>query len=94
MVDRRELDRRGLLHLLVVYIVWGSTYLAIRVAVRDGAGFPPFTLAFLRVLVASVVLLGWARLKGERLRLRDTFPGPGRAILGKERRVELLPSRA
>jgi len=59
----------GLLNLLVVYVVWGSTYLAIRVAVREGAGFPPFSMALLRVAAASTVLLLWARLRGERLRL-------------------------
>lgn len=66
---RDRLDRVGLLNLLVVYIVWGSTYLAIRVAVREGAGFPPFTMALMRVAAASALLLGWARLKGHRLRL-------------------------
>jgi len=69
VTDTARLSRPGLLNLSVVYVVWGSTYLAIRVAVRDGAGFPPFTLAFLRVLTASAVLLGWARLSGERIRL-------------------------
>ncbi len=69
------LDKLGLLHLLVVYIVWGSTYLAIRVAVREGAGFPPFTLAFMRVVAASAILFTWAALKGDRLRLtRAEFP--------------------
>ena len=29
----------GIGYLLVVYVVWGSTYLAIRIAVREGAGF-------------------------------------------------------
>lgn len=62
-------DRAGLLHLLIVYLVWGSTYLAIRVAVREGAGFPPFTMAAMRVLVAATVLLGWAFASGQRLRL-------------------------
>ena len=66
---RADLDRVGLLHLLVVYVVWGSTYLGIRVAVRDGSGFPPFAMAFLRVAAASVILLGLARLRGERVRL-------------------------
>lgn len=66
---RAPLDRVGLLNLLVVYVVWGSTYLAIRVAVREGAGFPPFFMAMMRVAAASTILLGWARLKGERLRL-------------------------
>ncbi len=62
-------DRKGLLHLAVVYVVWGSTYLAIRLCVREGAGFPPFTLAFMRVLVAGVILLAWGKMKGSRLRL-------------------------
>jgi drug/metabolite transporter (DMT)-like permease len=67
---RTALDRRGLLHLFVVYLVWGSTYLGIRVAVRDGSGFPPFAMACLRVAVASAFLLGWARMRGERVRLK------------------------
>lgn len=62
-------DRRGLFHLAVVYVVWGSTYLAIRVAVREGGGFPPFTLAFLRVVTAGTILLAWGALRGARLRL-------------------------
>ena len=69
MDNRNHLNRTGLLHLLVVYIVWGSTYLAIRVAVREGAGFPPFTMALMRVMVAAAILLGWARLRRERIRL-------------------------
>jgi drug/metabolite transporter (DMT)-like permease len=51
---------RGILYLIVVYIIWGSTYLAIRVAVREGSGFPPFTMATMRVFVASLILLSWA----------------------------------
>ncbi len=59
---------RGLLHLCVVYVVWGSTYLAIRVAVREGAGFPPFTLGATRVVIAGIVLLAWSRLRGQRIK--------------------------
>lgn len=69
MTAKQDLNRAGLLHLLVVYLVWGSTYLAIRVAVREGAGFPPFTLAFMRVVAASGILFTWAALRGDRLRL-------------------------
>jgi len=47
---------RGLAHLLVVYVVWGSTYLAIRIAVREGSGFPPFTMAGTRIIIASCIL--------------------------------------
>ncbi len=64
-----SLNRQGLADLLIVYLVWGSTYLAIRFAVREGAGFPPFTLAFMRVIAASVILLAMARIKGERIKL-------------------------
>jgi drug/metabolite transporter (DMT)-like permease len=39
--------------LLVVYLVWGSTYLAIRVAVET---MPPFLMAGVRFLVAGVVM--------------------------------------
>lgn len=43
-----------LLALLTVYLVWGSTYLAIRVAVL---GMPPFLMAGMRFLSASLVLI-------------------------------------
>ncbi len=59
----------GILHLLVVYVVWGSTYLAIRVAVRSDTGFPPFALGALRLIVAGAVLLVWGLWKKSRLRL-------------------------
>jgi drug/metabolite transporter (DMT)-like permease len=59
----------GLFNLLIVYIVWGSTYLAIRIGVREGSGFPPLYLAGTRVLVAGFILLGLALLKKQRIRL-------------------------
>jgi drug/metabolite transporter (DMT)-like permease len=52
----------------VVYVIWGSTYLAIRVAVREGSGFPPFLMAGLRTLVAAAILLGWAGCRRQRVR--------------------------
>lgn len=60
---------RGLFHLGVIYIVWGSTYLAIRVAVREGAGFPPFVMSGTRVLLASAILLLWGRAIRGRFKL-------------------------
>jgi len=50
-----------LLAFAIIYFVWGSTYLAIRVGVRE---VPPFLLAGMRFLVAGVVLYGWMRAKG------------------------------
>jgi drug/metabolite transporter (DMT)-like permease len=58
----------GLLCLLAIYLAWGSTYLAIRVAVREGAGWGPFWLGAARVLAAAFVLLAICRLRGVRLR--------------------------
>lgn len=66
---RRSLSKAGLLHLLVVYIVWGSTYLAIRVAVRPGSGFTPFMVGVVRALIAGGILLAAGALTRQRLRL-------------------------
>lgn len=65
----------GLGNLLIVYIIWGSTYLFIRIGVKPGSGFPPLYLAGTRVLVAGLVLLGLAALQKKRLRLtrRETI---------------------
>ena len=50
-----------LLAFAIIYFVWGSTFLAIRVGVRE---VPPFLLAGMRFLVAGLVLYGWMRAKG------------------------------
>jgi drug/metabolite transporter (DMT)-like permease len=44
--------------MISVYIVWGSTYLAIRFAVES---MPPFLMAGLRFLIAGTVLYIWRR---------------------------------
>lgn len=58
----------GLLCLLVTYVVWGSTYLAIRIAVREGAGWGPFWLGALRVFIAAAILLLVCSLRGVRIK--------------------------
>src|SRR5580698_4715589 len=50
-----------LLAFAIIYFVWGSTFLAIRVGVRE---VPPFLLAGMRFLVAGVVLYGFMRARG------------------------------
>src|SRR5579863_3167426 len=66
-----------LLAFAVIYFVWGSTYLAIRVGVQE---VPPFLLAALRFLISGIVVYVWMRLKGT--------PGPsprewaGASLLG------------
>jgi len=66
---RDSARRAGLVHLSIVYVVWGSTYLAIRLAVRPEGGFPPFALGSLRMLLAGGILLGWAAIHGTRVAL-------------------------
>ena len=62
------LPASGLLSLIAIYLAWGSTYLAIRVAVRPGAGWGPFWMGAARVVVAAAVLLAISRMRGARLR--------------------------
>ena len=83
LAKERSLDPIGLLNLMVVYLVWGSTYLAIRVAVREGAGFPPFMMGATRVLLAGGILLLWAGLTGKRLHLtrQELFVVAGSGLL-------------
>jgi len=50
-----------LLAFAIIYFVWGSTFLAIRVGVRE---VPPFLLAGMRFAIAGAVLYGWMRLRG------------------------------
>jgi drug/metabolite transporter (DMT)-like permease len=46
-----------------VYIVWGSTYLGIRLAIET---LPPFLMTGTRFTLAGLILCVWAVLKGER----------------------------
>jgi drug/metabolite transporter (DMT)-like permease len=54
---------KTLLAFAMIYFVWGSTFLAIRVGVRE---VPPFLLAALRFLIAGLALYGWMLAHGER----------------------------
>jgi drug/metabolite transporter (DMT)-like permease len=50
-----------LLAFAIIYLVWGSTFLAIRVGVRE---VPPFLLAGMRFFAAGIVLYAWMRTQG------------------------------
>src|ERR1700733_4188874 len=54
-------DIRTLLAFLAIYVLWGTSFLAIRIAVQE---VPPLFAAGSRFLVAGVVLYGFMRLKG------------------------------
>jgi drug/metabolite transporter (DMT)-like permease len=51
-----------ILNFAAVYLVWGSTYLAIRYAVTT---IPPFLMAGTRFLVSGTILYLWTRARGE-----------------------------
>ncbi len=50
-----------LVALLAVYLVWGSTYLAILWAIET---LPTFVMASTRFLVAGSLLYAWGRFRG------------------------------
>jgi len=67
--NKRKVTTAGLINLFIVYFVWGSTYLAIRIGIRSGAGFEPFWFGGMRVFTAGIILLGWGLIRGKNLRL-------------------------
>ncbi|TFG49045.1 MAG: EamA family transporter [Anaerolineales bacterium] len=73
MGNEKKVTPAGLLNLLIVYLVWGSTYLAIRIGIRSGSGFNPFWFGGLRVLAAGIILLilGFIRKKNLRPSRKD-----------------------
>lgn len=55
------MPRAVLVAFAIVYVVWGSTYLAIRYAVET---IPPFLLGGTRFLAAGALMAAWARWRG------------------------------
>ena len=53
---------KTLLAFAIIYLVWGSTFLAIRIGVRE---VPPFLLAAMRFAIAGLVIYGWMMARGE-----------------------------
>ena len=48
---------------MTIYIVWGSTFVALALVVRD---LPPFLAMAIRHLIAGALLLAWALPRGDR----------------------------
>jgi drug/metabolite transporter (DMT)-like permease len=74
---------RILLALGLVYVIWGSTYLAIRSVIET---LPPFLMAGTRFLVAGAILYAWFRLRGtpapERRHWKAALISGGLMLLG------------
>src|SRR4051812_23482808 len=47
-----------------IYIIWGSTYLGILLAIKT---IPPFFMAGIRFLAAGILLLLWGLMRGEKI---------------------------
>ena len=58
----KSFDIRVILAFFAIYVLWGTTFLAIRVAVQE---VPPLFAAGTRFFVAGVVLYGFMRLRGQ-----------------------------
>lgn len=59
--EPRPASWKTLLAFAIIYFVWGSTFLAIRVGVHE---VPPFLLAGMRFLTAGIILYSWMRATG------------------------------
>ena len=66
-----------------IYLVWGSTYLAIRYAVET---IPPFLMGGLRFLISGALLYAWSRYRGAerptRIHWRNALIAGGFLLLG------------
>src|SRR5512145_1568455 len=63
--------------LITLYIVWGSTYLGIKVAIET---IPPFFHASIRFLVSGLILLAWQKAAGQAMPTRKQWVST--AIIG------------
>jgi drug/metabolite transporter (DMT)-like permease len=63
-VESRPAAWKTLLAFGIIYFVWGSTFLAIRIGVHE---VPPLLFAAMRFGAAGLVLLVWTIAKGERM---------------------------
>ena len=68
----QKIERKGrasttliVLSFAAVYLIWGSTYLAIRFAIET---LPPFLMAATRFLVAGLFLFVWSGVRGSSIR--------------------------
>ena len=62
------------LNLAIIYVVWGSTYFGIAIAIET---MPPFIMATIRFLIAGLILVAWDLLRNPGARRLPT----GRQLL-------------
>lgn len=69
-INRRRMKSKVWIALILLYIVWGSTYLGIKIAVET---IPPFLHASVRFLTSGIILLIWQRMAGNDLPTRNQW---------------------
>src|SRR5215472_16108985 len=74
--DQRSDSTKVVLAFLAIYLVWGSTYLAIRYAIET---IPPLVTAGIRHTIAGAILLAWACARGYRPKREHWLAG---AVVG------------
>ena len=83
MTEKRASRAQIIAAFASIYIIWGSTYLAIRYAIET---IPPFIMGGTRFLVSGVLLYIWARHRGAprptKLHWRNVIIAGGFLLLG------------
>ena len=67
----REQSRLPYVAWVTICVVWGTTYLGIRVALET---FPPALLGGIRFTIAGLLLAAWLRIRGRRLPAPKEWP--------------------
>src|SRR3954470_7186628 len=70
-ISRMSTTRRAYIAWAIVCVVWGTTYLAIRVALES---IPPMLMAAMRWIAAGSLLMLGLKIRGERLPGPRTWP--------------------
>ena len=83
MTEKRASRAQIIAAFASIYIIWGSTYLAIRYAIET---IPPFIMGGTRFLVSGALLYTWSRYRGAprptRLHWRNAIIAGGFLLLG------------
>jgi len=64
MPSPKKFNIKIILSFAAVYIIWGTTYLAIKIGIAD---MPPFFMAMWRYLIAGVLLLGYSMARKQHI---------------------------
>ena len=64
--EHKQHRLRVVISFALVYVLWGGTYLAMRVAVRE---IPPYVIGSVRYIISGLVMLAWCGLSGKSIRI-------------------------